>query len=338
MTDKDLMQQRRSQVFRDYDAGRFATVTALCEHYQVSRTWFYRWLKRWDAAGPAGMRSRKPGPQTSPQALGAAARQALLDYVEAHPAHGAHRIAAHVGVEVSAMTVQRYLQQWDLGTRQQRMHYHRCRSGAILTEAELSAWAQDRAASQHRHIAVDTPGELVGLDVFYLGTLKGIGRIYQFTAIDCYSGYGWAALYDAKTAANAVAFLEEHVLPTFAGHRALQRVLHDNGKEFTTHWETDNHRFTRTLQAYGITQTTTQVRHPWTNGHVERFQQTLLHECYQRTLQETIYPSIAALQRDVDRYLQVYNWSRAHQGARQAGDVPAALFYGGAFPTALPAA
>ncbi|MFB6344141.1 MAG: DDE-type integrase/transposase/recombinase, partial [bacterium] len=257
------------------------TVTALCDHYDMSRRWFYNWKPRWEQLGPDGMASRRDGPVEMPHALDEEVLGQIIDYVKQNPSHGCDRIADNLEADVSARTIQRYLNALDLGTRKQRQTFHRCQNGAILTEKELSKWASDRRKSKDRHVAVSFPGELVGVDLFYIGTIKGIGRIYQFTAVDCYSSFGFAGIYTAKTAENAVDFIKTHVAPYF-GDRPLLRVLSDNGKEFTTHWENGSHTFTDALNEMGIRQTTTKVKHPWTNGHVERFQQTVLHEFYQR--------------------------------------------------------
>jgi len=326
MRDKDLMKRFRIQVFEAWEAGRFETVTALCEHYDMSRRWFYDWLPRWKKHGPDGMESRRDGPDEAPHAVDEAVLGEIIDHVKDNPSHGCDRIAYHLEADISARTIQRYLNAWDLGTRDQRRQFHRCQNGAVLTEKELSEWASDRRQSKQRHVEVSFPGELVGVDLFYIGTIKGIGRIYQFTAVDCYSSFGFAGIYTAKTAQNAVDFMENHVTPYF-GQRPVLRVLSDNGKEFTTHWPDASHTFTDALREMGIRQTTTEVRHPWTNGHVERFQQTVLHEFYQQAFQETRYSTVAELQHDLNEWLRTYNFERPHQGRRTNGRTPSELFF-----------
>lgn len=337
LTDEDLMQQRRTQVFEDWEADRYETITELCQRHGFSRRWFYDWKPRWESEGPEGMRSRKPGPDEAPNATSGEVLGRILRHVEEHPAHGCDRIALQLDDDISATTVQRYLRQWNLETVEKRLRFHRIRNGTILTEEELSARHRDRKKSKHRHVEVSYPGELVGMDLFYIGTLKGIGRIYQFTAIDCFSSFGFAGIYTAKTADNAIRFVQDRVLPHF-DRRPLQRVLTDNGKEFTTHYEDASHRFTKALQSLGIRQTTTKVKHPWTNGHVERLQQTLLKEFYQKVLQEKRYGSVEELQIDLDDYLLTYNFHRPHQGRRTHGKPPAALFFGPTHQPALEAA
>lgn len=325
MTDKDLMKRRRIQVFEDWEAGRYESIEELTDRYGFSRQWFYRWKDRWMEEGPDGMYSKKPGPDSAENAISGEIIRKILKHIEENPAHGADRIALHIDAEVGSSTIQRYLRKWNLGTISKRQRYQRLKNGKILTLEELSELETDRVKSKNRHVEAEFPGQLVGIDLFYIGTLKGIGRIYQFTAVDCYSSFAFAGIYTAKTAENAVDFIKRHVLPFF-DRKPVLRVLTDNGKEFTTHWEDAAHKFSDALDSSGIKHSTTKVKHPWTNGHVERFQQTALKEFYQKVLQEKRYNSVEALQKDLNKFLEEYNFERPHQGRRTEGKVPAELF------------
>lgn len=336
MTDKDLIQSRRIQVFEDWEAGNYETIGELCQRHGFSRQWFYKWRERWEKHGPEGMRSRKPGPDSAHNAIEPETVGQIIEHVKHHPAHGCDWIALELENDVHPSTVQRYLNEWELGTAKQRLEFHRLTHGEVMTAEDFSAWETDRRKSKTRHLEVRYPGELVGMDLFYIGTIKGIGRIYQFTAIDCYSSFGFAGIYTEKTADNAIGFVRNHVLPYFE-KTPLQRVLTDNGKEFTTHWENGSHRFTEALKDLGIRQTTTKVKHPWTNGHAERFQQTVLNEFYQKVFQETHYSTVEQLERDLKEYLREYNFERPHQGRRTEGRSPAWLFYEPSKQPALPA-
>jgi transposase InsO family protein len=164
------------------------------------------------------------------------------------------------------------------------------------------------------------------MNLFYVGRIKGIGKIDQFTAVDCYSSFGFAGLAQTKSASNAIGFLETQVLPYFEG-RALRRILTDNGTEFVCRgWLEEAHPFVDHLEASGIQHTTTKIRHPWTNGHVERFQQTVLKEFYQRVFQERHYESVSQLEGGLEDYLLHYNFERPHQGRHNDGRVPAELY------------
>ena len=182
------------------------------------------------------------------------------------------------------------------------------------------------------------PGELIGIDTFYVGCLKGVGRIYQITACDCFSSFGFAKLYTDKTADSAIDFLENHLLPLSSGVN-IQRLLHDNGKEFTTHHIGGHHKFKDACQRNNIRQTHTKVKHPWTNGYPERLNLTLLDEFYQVAFRKKVYHSLEELQRDLDEFLHYYNFKRTHQGYKLKENgykTPASAFFSGKTCTMLP--
>lgn len=162
---------------------------------------------------------------------------------------------------------------------------------------------------------------MISADTFYVCTLKGVGRVYQFAAIDTNSSFGAAYLYTDKSAASAVDFMARvYALFRVLGI-AIYSVLTDNGKEYTSHWGS-YHSFEEYLKKSGIKHRYTKVRSPWTNGYAERFNRTLLEEFYQPALLSKNYKDIRELQNDLDRYLYFYNFQRTHQGYRLKGSKP----------------
>ena len=167
------------------------------------------------------------------------------------------------------------------------------------------------------------PGELCAPGTFYVGKLKGVGKVWQLTACDCASSYSWARVVVGEvTAAVMAAFLVDIVRP---GYRAagwpLRRVLTDNGKEFQA-------SFVTTCAARQIRHTRTKSRHAWTNGFVERLQGTLLHEHWRIAFRRHYFTSRWQLQQSLDRFLRFYNHERPHRGCRLRGRTPAAVFWG----------
>ncbi len=199
-----------------------------------------------------------------------------MAYALAHPTHGPQRIADELGGErygglrVARMSVWRLLRRLGLGTRARRLA---ALEGFALGEQGLLC--ERRARRVVRHIEAQRPGELICLDSFYVGNLKGVGRIWQLTAIDAFSALGWAALCVGELPQAVVGLLAERVLPdcAAAGHR-LERVLTDNGNEYRSAVLADF------LKAHGIAQRRTRVGRPQSNGFVERLQGTILHEFY----------------------------------------------------------
>ncbi len=167
---------------------------------------------------------------------------------------------------------------------------------------------------------------MLSVDTFYVCTLKGVGRIYQFTAIDTNSSFGAAYLYSDKTASSAVDFMKRVVAVFRILGIAIYSVLTDNGKEYTSHWG-GYHVFEEYLAKQSIRHKYTKVACPWTNGYAERFNRTLLEEFYQPSLMRKNYRSIKELKADLDRYLYFYNFQRTHQGYRLKGSIPCKKLY-----------
>ena len=163
-------------------------------------------------------------------------------------------------------------------------------------------------------------------DTFYVGTLKGVGRIYQQTFIDTYSKVAFAKLYDRKTPITAADLLNDRVVPFFEEHQVpLQRVLTDRGTEFCgAH---DRHEYELYLAVEDIDHTRTKTKRPQTNGIVERFHKTLLDEFYRVAFRKKFYSSIDGLQADLDDWLADYNQHRTHQGRYCFGKTPMQTFF-----------
>lgn len=213
------------------------------------------------------------------------------------------------------------LKRHDLNTRKKRLEHLRIKRGVVATPADLD---RDRERSKHRSLDTRYPGHIIGMDVFYVGTLKGVGRIYQFTAIDTYSSYAWAKLYTDKSALSACDFLI-HVTNTSLGVTVCS-VMTDNGKEFTTHHVSKDHKFERVLSELTIKHRFTKVRHPWTNGACEHLNRTLLEEFYQIAFRSKIYQSAHELNTDLLWFIEFYNCHRTYHGKRTKGNVPAWLY------------
>lgn len=157
------------------------------------------------------------------------------------------------------------------------------------------------------------PGYLGSQDTFYVGTIKGVGRIYQQTCVDTYSKWTTAKLYTTKTPITAADLLNDKVLPFMVGlGMGVIRILTDRGTEYCGKPET--HDYQLYLAISDIEQTKTKVRHPQTNGICERFHKTILDEFYKVAFRKKIYQSLEELQNDLDAWLEFYNNKRTHQG------------------------
>jgi len=107
----------------------------------------------------------------------------------------------------------------------------------ILSESQVQALEEQKQEKEaHGEIETHHAGFLFAQDTYYVGYIKGIGKIYQQTGIDTFSNLGFAKLYLDKTQTVAADFLNSKVLPTFDEHGvSVLRVLTDNGKEYCGH-------------------------------------------------------------------------------------------------------
>ncbi len=178
--------------------------------------------------------------------------------------------------------------------------------GIILTEEQLAALEKVKEQREaHGEIETEHPGYLGSQDTYYVGNIKGIGRIYQQTFIDTYSRVAMAKLYTDKTAITAADLLN---IPFFDGQNVpLLRILTDRGTEYCG--KPENHAYQLYLGIENILKPT-----PQTNGICERFHKTMQDECYNIIFRKKIYNSLEDLQIDVDHWLRSYNESRPHSG------------------------
>ena len=197
-----------------------------------------------------------------------------------------------------------------------------------LTEEQIQALERFDPEFRERHIEVHATGELVAVDTFFAGTLKGVGKVYVQTVLDCLSRYVWARLYTSKMPVTAVQILNNHVLPFFEERGVkIQTILSDNGREYCG--RPDKHPCELFLQLEDIEHRTTKVGRLQPNGFIERFHRTLLGEHLRIKGRTTWYETVEEMQKDLDVYLETYNQRRPHRGRGMEGRTPCDVFKAG---------
>jgi transposase InsO family protein len=260
----------------------------------------------------------------------------ILNYIIEYPTHGPKRIANELRQQgnISETGIYHVLCRKQLNHRLDRLFYAQDKSdNPVITERYI----REITKRQKVHISAYYPGYLFCQDTFYVGTIKGLGRIYQQTGMDAYSNFGFAKIYLDKKAISAKDFLKTKVLPVYKGFNIpLDRILTDNGKEYTTHWVNGKHEYEKFLEQNRIRHTRIKPRTPQSNGIVERFNRTLLEEFYQIAMIKKVYSSLSELQDDLDQFITYYNFKRTNQGYRLKGKIPYQKFLDDKRKYALP--
>jgi len=292
--------------------------------YKVVSKLYYKYKNRYLTYGIEGLKDKIKATPVMPNATKKKTVEKVLTVAKKYPTYGPARLANELGNIVCSATVYNILRRHNLSKKLDRLLSLEEIPSSIkispILARKLEAQNPSRIFSPRPgHIL--RPGYMLSVDTFYVCTLKGVGRIYQFTAIDTNSSFGTAYLYADKSAASAVDFIARTIAIFKALAIAISSVLTDNGKEYTSHWK-GPHIFEDYLSKRNIKHRYTKVRCPWTNGYAERFNRTLLEEFYQPALMRKNYSSIKELQADLDRYLYFYNFQRTHQGYRLKGKKP----------------
>ena len=313
-------------------AAELGNVSRACKVMGFSRDTFYRYQTAMAEGGVEALLDANRKKPNIRNRIERSIELAVKAYALEQPAFGQVRVSNELrkrGVFVSASGVRCVWLRHDLESFKKRLsalEKHIAETGEVLTEAQVSALErkQDDDAV-HGEIETAHPGYLGSQDTFYVGTLKGVGRVYQQTFVDTYSKWAAAKLYTTKTPITSADLLNDRVLPFFAEQgMGVIRILTDRGTEFCGKVET--HDYQLYLALNDIEHTKTKVMHPQTNGICERFHKTILNEFYQVAFRKKIYRSVEELQIDLDEWISYYNNDRTHQGKMCCGRTPMETF------------
>ena len=313
-------------------AQQLGNVSQACKIMGYSRDSFYRIKDLYDTGGDLALQEISRRKPISKNRVEPAIEEAVVALAFEQPAFGQVRASNELrkkGVFISAAGVRCVWQRHDLEIFSKRLKALEARvaqDGIILTEAQMIALERKREQREaHGEIETEHPGYLGSQDTYYVGNIKGVGRIYQQTFIDTYSRVAFAKLYTSKTAITSADLLNDRVLPFFEEQGIpLLRVLTDRGTEYKGRPE--YHEYELYLGLESIEHSKTQVRHPQSNGICERLHRTMQEEFYAVAFRRKLYDSLDALQEDLDCWMEYYNTERTHSGRYCFGKTPMQTF------------
>lgn len=313
-------------------ADHLNNVTKACKLMGYSRDSFYRIKQLYDTGGEAALLEISRSKPILKNRVDPIIETAVVKMAFDYPAFGQSRVSNELrkqGVFISAGGVRSVWQRHDLEVFDKRLKALEVRiskDGIILTEGQMMALERKKEKREAMgEIETEHPGYLGAQDTYYVGTIKGVGRIYQQTFIDTYTRVAFAKLYATKHAITSAEILNDRILPFFEEQQIpLLRILTDRGTEFKGKME--HHEYELYLHIEGIEHSKTQVRHPQTNGICERLHRTMQDEFYAVTFRKKLYENLAQLQQDLDEWMDYYNNERPHSGRYCYGKTPMQTF------------
>ena len=315
MTPDEIIAHRRRRLLALAD--ELGNVSAACRQMGISRTRYYEWKRRSDRYGLEALTPKQRRKPQLPNATPTHVVNELLSLCVLEPTLGCRQLADRLfdrGFQIGKTTVQKLLNTHGLGRRRQRLA--RAAAIAAQTSGLVTEAAREDELFGFCHFAA-APGDLVAMDSFYIGKLKGVGKVYQLTAVD--TATRWAIvmiLIGPVTAEHSIAFVDYVVRRMRRFGVSIRGVLSDNGPEWVAKG------FKAHLVAKGFTHHRIPPRSPNHNAVCERFHGTILEECWRPAFHRRHFTSIRQLQAEADAFLVTYNTRRRNHGDFMRGRTP----------------
>jgi transposase InsO family protein len=315
VTPAEIIYHRRVRVLEH--AAETGNVAATCRTFGVSRTRFYEWRKLAEEYGLAALMPKERREPQMPNATPTWVVNELLTMAVTEPTIGARQYADRLegrGFQIGKSTVQDILVRHELGRRNQRVA--RAAALAALTSGLITEPVIEAEPFGFCHWAA-RPGDLVALDSFYIGNLKGVGKVYQLTAIDTATRWAFVMIVLGTPNGKVTARFVHHMIRRYRRLGVTVRaVLTDNGPEYRAG------TFTNALAAKELAHQRIPARSPNHNAVCERFQGTALQECWRPAFHRRRFSSIRQLQAEIDAWLIHYNMRRRNHSDFMRGRTP----------------
>jgi transposase InsO family protein len=314
VTHEDIVYDRRVRLLEH--AAKIDNVAEACRVFGVSRKTYYEWVAKAEQYGLSALLPRERRRPHQPNQMSTEEVAVILSEAVARPTLGPRSLLRHLkgrGVDRSTSGVAKVLARHNLGTARQRIA-----ALASLTATETGQLTDAAMEGPFGFcLYASSPGQVVSLDTFYVGRLKGIGAVWQLTAVDVATRTAVCQLVVGdKSAAVAAAFLD-HLKKALRKHGiTLSGILTDNGPEFIG----------KVFQAHaaelGLIHHRIPSRSPNHNSVCERFHGTVLHEFYRPHFHRGRVEHMTLLDRSLQTWLVDYNHHRPNYGDYMAGRTP----------------
>lgn len=313
-------------------ANQLGNVSQACKLFGYSRDSFYRYKELYEEGGEAALAEISRKKPILRNRVEQHVEEAVVKFAVDNPALGQLRASNELkkqGIFISPGGIRCVWLRHNMETFKKRLkalEEKSAKENIVLSESQLQALEKAKEEKQaHGEIETYHPGYLGAQDTYYVGTIKGVGRIYQQTYIDTFAKVAQVKLYDRKTALVAADMLNDKVVPFYEEHSIpLLRILTDRGTEYCGARE--HHEYQLYLALENIDHSKTKARHPQTNGICERFHRTMQDEFYAIAFRKKIYNSLEELQNDADEWINYYNNQRTHTGKNCVGKTPMQTF------------
>lgn len=313
-------------------ADYLKNVSEACRVMGYSRDTFYRVKDAYECGGIEALKEEDRRKPNRKNRVSEEVEAAVVSMAIDQPTWGQVRVSNELrktGVFNSACGVRCVWLRHDLETIKKRLKALEIKvaaEGGILTEAQVVALERARQEKEaYGEIETLHPGYLGCQDTYYVGFIKGVGKIYQQTYVDTYSQVVCAKVYNQKTPITGADVLNDRILPLYEKCEVtLLRILTDRGTEYCG--REDSHDFELFLALNDLEHSKTKARSPQTNGICERVNRTIQDEFYKIAFRKKLYNSIEEIQVDLDAWLVQYNHDRTNQGKNCKGRTPMQTF------------